>query len=351
MRAQFPLQYKCATASHVVQHHKLKIERLNFPNMNRHKLKNSLIQYAGLLGVLVALVIVFSISSRGFYRPSTFFSIANQNADLIFLSVGMTLVLIIGGIDLSVGSVLALCSAVMAVLAVQMSWSLWLAIPVGLFAGAVCGLLTGTISIKFGIPSFIVSLGMLEIARGTTKSISNSQTIYIGSSIEPFGEPFQSLHLSPAFLIAVLSVAVGQFVLSRTIYGRYWIAIGANPDAVRMAGIKAAPYSVSVFVISGILCGLAGLAQTSLLSAANPNAAVGIELSAIAACVIGGTSLSGGRGSVISSFIGVLIIAVLQTGLAQLGVSDSNKQIITGSVIIVAVLFDALRSRWGKSHG
>ena len=105
-----------------------------------------------------------------------------------------------------------------------------------------------------------------------------------------------------------------------------------------------------MFVISGALCGVAGLAQTARLSAADPNAAIGIELSAIAACVIGGTSLMGGRGSVISSFIGVLIIAVLQTGLAQLGVSDANKQIITGTVIVVAVLLDALRSRWGKEH-
>lgn len=154
--------------------------------------------------------------------------------------------------------------------------------------------------------------------------------------------------LSPAFLLAIAAVAVGQFLLVRTVFGRYCVAIGTNEEAVRMSGIRTAPYSIAVFAISGLLCGMAGLAQTSRLSSADPNAGIGIELSAIAACVIGGTSLMGGRGSVVSSFIGVLIIAVLQTGLAQVGVSDANKQIITGAVIVVAVLLDAIRTRWRR---
>jgi ribose transport system permease protein len=135
------------------------------------------------------------------------------------------------------------------------------------------------------------------------------------------------------------------------VIGRYWIAIGTNAEAVRMSGIRTAGYSIAAFALSGFFCGLAGLSLTSRLSSADPNAAIGMELSAIAACVIGGTSLMGGRGSVIGSFLGVLIIAVLQTGLAQLGVSDANKQIITGGVIVLAVLLDALRSRWGKTLG
>lgn len=142
-----------------------------------------------------------------------------------------------------------------------------------------------------------------------------------------------------------MAVFAGQFLLTRTVLGRYCIAIGTNAEAVRMSGIRAAPYSIAVFAKSGLMCGLAGLAQTSRMSTADPNAAVGLELSAIAACVNGGTGLMGGRGSVVSSFIGVLIIAVLQSGLAQLGISDANKQIITGSVIVAAVLIDALRAR------
>lgn len=312
---------------------------------NRFSIKNAVVQYAALSSVLMLLIALFSFSSENFFQTSTLVAIANQIPDLTFVAVGMTLVLIIGGIDLSVGSVLAVSSAVLGVLMARHGWPLWTAFPLCLVAGAGCGLFNGLIAIGFRIPSFIVTLGMLEIARGLTKVITDSQSIYVGKPIEGFGEPLPGLSLSPAFLSAVVAVIVGQFLLTRTVFGRYCIAIGTNAEAVRMSGIRAAPYSIAVFVISGLMCGLAGLAQTSRLSTADPNVAVGLELSAIAACVIGGTSLMGGRGSVVSSFIGVLIIAVLQTGLAQLGVTDANKQITTGIVIVLAVLFDAIRTR------
>lgn len=310
----------------------------------------TLIQYAGLLGVLVLLVGVFGILSDNFLQTPTFISIANQIPDLTLVAVGMTLVLIVGGIDLSVGSVLALSSAVLGALMVDHDYSLWAAIPFCVLSGAACGLFNGTVSVLAGIPSFIVTLGMLEIARGATKVVTDSETKYIGSAVEVIGEPIAGILLSPAFLLAVAAVIGGQFLLSRTVFGRYCIAIGTNAEAVRMSGIRSAPYSIAVFVICGMLCGLAGLTHTSRLSTADPNAAIGIELAAIAACVIGGTSLMGGRGNVVNSFLGVLIIAVLQTGLAQIGVSDPMKQIITGSVIIIAVLLDAFRSRWGNQN-
>ena len=318
--------------------------------MDGRKWRHNAIEYVGLLGVLAMLVVVFGLGSKNFLQLSTFISIANQIPDLILVAVGMTLVLVVGGIDLSVGSLLALGSAVVGIMMADFGWPLWAALPICLMATSLCGLCNGVISIGFGIPSFIVTLGMLEMARRLTKLITSSQTKYIGSRVETFGEPLPVIQLSPAFLLAVAAVILAQFLLTRTVFGRYCIAIGTNREAVRMSGVRAAPYSIAVFVMSGFLCGLAGLAQTSRLSSADPNAAVGLELSAIAACVIGGTSLMGGRGSVISTFIGVLIIAVLQTGLAQLGVSDANKQIITGAVIIVAVLFDVLRSKWdGKA--
>lgn len=316
--------------------------------MRRQVIKDVLLQYGGLCVVLAIMVGVFSLLSENFLQDSTFTSIANQIPDLTLVAVGMTFVLVIGGIDLSVGSMLALSSAVLGALMVDAGWPLWAAVPFCLLTGAICGLFNGSISIGFGIPSFIVTLGMLEIARGATKVVTSSQTKYIGSRVEAIGEPLPYLNLSTAFLLALGTVLLGQFLLSRTVFGRYCVAIGTNEEAVRMSGIRTAPYSIAVFTLSGLLCGLAGLAQTSRLSSADPNAAIGLELSAIAACVIGGTSLMGGRGSVISSFIGVLIISVLQTGLAQVGVSDANKQIITGSVIVVAVLVDALRNRFRK---
>ncbi|WP_218933736.1 ABC transporter permease [Rubripirellula lacrimiformis] len=309
----------------------------------------SVIQYAGLVGVLVLLVIVFGSLSENFLQWSTFISIANQVPDLTLIAVGMTLVLVVGGIDLSVGSILAFSSAVLGALMVDWQWSLWASIPFCVAAGAACGLFNGCVSVLARIPSFIVTLGMLEIARGATKLVTDSQTKYIGSAVEGIGEPIAGLSLSPAFLMAITAVIGGQLLLTRTVFGRYCIAIGTNAEAVRMSGISAAPYAIGVFVISGALCGLAGLTYASRLSTADPNAAIGIELSAIAACVIGGTSLMGGRGSVVNSFLGVLIIAVLQTGLAQIGVSDPMKQIITGCVIVIAVLLDALRSRLDTS--
>ncbi len=316
--------------------------------MKRNRIVQLSMEYGALLLVLALIVVVFSMMSENFFQQSTMVSIANQIPDLTFIAVGMTLVLIVAGIDLSVGSVLALSSAVLGALMVDHGWSLWAAIPLCLLTGILCGLLNGIVSIGFGIPSFIVTLGMLEMARGATKVVTNSQTKYIGAAVEPIGEPLPGIMLSAAFLLAIAAVAVGQFLLVRTVFGRYCVAIGTNEEAVRMSGIRTAPYSIAVFAISGLLCGMAGLAQTSRLSSADPNAGIGIELSAIAACVIGGTSLMGGRGSVVSSFIGVLIIAVLQTGLAQVGVSDANKQIITGAVIVVAVLLDAIRTRWRR---
>lgn len=302
-------------------------------------------QYAALLGVLVLLVAVFGSLSNNFFSAATIRLIANQIPALTVVAVGMTFVLVVGGIDLSVGSLLALASSATAVLAVQHQWPLMLALLAGVALSAVCGLVNGSIVALGRIPSFIVTLGMLEIARGLAKSIANSQSIYIGSSVGWISDPL-ALGLSPAFILAVMIVLAGQFTLTRTVFGRYCIAIGTNQEAVRMSGINAKPYLISVFVISGVLCGVAGLMTTSLMSTANPNEGVGFELAAIAACVVGGTSLMGGRGSVIASFLGVLIIAVLQTGLAQLSVADPMKQVITGTVIVLAVLLDAARQKW-----
>ncbi len=306
-------------------------------------------QYAALLAVLGLLILVFGMMSDNFFAASTIRLIANQIPSLTVVAVGMTLVLIVGGIDLSVGSLLALGSSVLGVLMVQHAWPLWLAAIACILSAAVCGLISGTITSFGKIPSFIVTLGMLEIARGLAKIVTDSQSIYIGSSVGWIGDPMGSLGISPAFVFALAMVGIGQFVLSQTVFGRYCVAIGTNEEAVRMSGVNSKPYVISVFVISGVMCATAGIMTTSLMSTANPNEGVGFELSAIAACVVGGTSLMGGRGSVIASFLGVLIIAVLQTGLAQLSVADPMKQVITGSVIVIAVLLDALRQKWSRS--
>ena len=309
-------------------------------------LRFELTSYLGLIGALAAMIALFSALSSHFFTYETFVTIANQIPDLVVMAVGMTFVLIIAGIDLSVGSVLALSASAVSVVALQWHWSAIPAAFVGLLVAAVAGSLTGLVTVGWKIPSFIVSLGVLEMARGLAYQLTNSRTAYIGSTFDWLANPF-AVGISPAFVIAMVVMVLAQVVLRRTVFGRCLIGIGTNETAVRLAGIDPRPYKVIVFALMGALAGLASLFQVSRLEAADPNAGAGIELQVIAAVVIGGTSLMGGRGSVISTFFGVLIISVLAAGLAQIGASEPTKRIITGMVIVVAVVFDTYRSRRG----
>lgn len=299
--------------------------------------------YLGLVAVLVVLVAIFSGLSEYFFSRLTFQTIANQIPPLVVVSVGMTLVLAVAGIDLSVGSVLAFSSAVLGVVLVDGNGGLGLGIVACLLVGLGCGVFNGWVSVRWAIPSFIVTLGMLEIARGGAYLVTGSQTKYIGAAIAPLSAPIEGLGLSPAFFAAMVVVGAGHVLLTRTVFGRYMIAIGTNEQAVRLSGIDPRPVLVGVFALAGLLSGLGGVFQTAYLESADPNAGLGMELAAIAAVVIGGTSLMGGRASVVNSFFGVLIIVVLQTGLAQIGADEPTKRMITGGVIILAVIVDAYR--------
>ncbi len=301
--------------------------------------------YPGLLGVLFTLIVLFSLMSEHFFSVVTFTTLANQLPALTVIAVGMTFVLIVAGIDLSVGSVMAFSGAVLGLALIDGNLSLWLAWPLCLGAGLLCGLINGFITTRWVIPSFIVTLGMLEIARGGAYLLTSSQTKYIGSSVEPISAPLAGIGLSPALLLSVLVVIGGQILLSRTVFGRYMIAIGSNEEAVHLSGINVRFWKLLVFALCGLLAGLGGLFHVAYLQSADPNAGIGLELAAIAAVVIGGTSLAGGKGSVVNTFIGVLIIGVLQTGLAQIGVSEPSKRVITGLVIISAVILDVYRNR------
>jgi ribose transport system permease protein len=219
---------------------------------------------------------------------------------------------------------------------------------IGCFAvGIICGAINGLVVIKWRLPSFIVTLGMLEAARGATYLVTQSRTIYISRFLEWITDPL-ILGLSRGFFLAVAIVITGQLALSFTVFGRYIVAIGTNEEAVRLSGIDPRPVKLSVFILCGFLVSVAAIIHTARLSSANPNAGYGLELQAIAAVVIGGTSLMGGTGSVVSSFFGVLIIAVLGTGLAQVGAQESTKRLITGCVIVAAVILDYYRHRIHK---
>jgi ribose transport system permease protein len=305
--------------------------------------------YLGMALALVGLVVFFGLKADNFFTLTTFRTMANQVPDITIIAVGMTLVLIIAGIDLSVGSVMALAGAVLGLCLIRFNLPLPVAVAACLLVGVLCGLVNGLLVISWSVPSFIVTLGMLEIARGAAYLVTDSRTIYIGAPVEIIAEA-SILGLSLPFILAVLIVAAGQLTLSRSVFGRYLIAIGTNEEAVRLSGIDPRPLKCAVFVLCGFLTSVAAVIHTARLSSADPNAGYGLELQAIAAVVIGGTSLMGGRGSVVGSFFGVLIIAVLGTGLAQIGAQESTKRLITGCVIVAAVILDQYRHRIRKSH-
>jgi ribose transport system permease protein len=305
-----------------------------------------ILEYIAMLAIWLALVLLFGLLSENFLSARTFIALANRIPALTVISAGMTLVLIIAEIDLSVGSLLGLCGSMFGVALIDFHSPLWLAILLCLAIGFAAGAVNGIISVCLGIPSFIVTLGMLEIARGLSYLATHSQTKYIGSAVGTLSEPIGNLGISAAFLLAVFVIVIGQLVLSRTVFGRYLISIGTNQEAVRLAGINTKLPKIAVFALIGLLSGLGGIFYTSHLGASDPNAGTGLELSAIAAVVIGGTSLMGGRGSVMNTFFGVLIIATLEAGLAQIGASEPTKRVITGSVIVAAVILDAWRHQF-----
>ena len=308
------------------------------------RVRGLLTDYLGMAVALVVLLIVFGIAAENFFTLTTFRTIANQLPDTAVAAVGMTFVLIIAGIDLSVGSVLALSGAVLGIGLVNWGLPLVAAVLLCLLVGLACGAVNGLIVVRWRLPSFIVTLGMLEAARGAAYFVTQSRTIYVGGPVEVITGT-AVLGLSLPFLLALAVVAAGQLALSRTVFGRYLIAIGTNEEAVRLSGINPGPLKLAVFVLCGLLTSVAAVIHTARLSSADPNAGNGLELAAIAAVVIGGTSLMGGRGSVVRSFFGVLIIAVLGTGLAHVGAQESTKRLITGCVIVAAVVLDHYRHR------
>jgi len=303
--------------------------------------------YLGMALVLAILLAIFGTSSRNFFSAATFRMIAGQVPDITILAVGMTLVLIIGGIDLSVGSVMALCGAVLGKCLMTWSVPLPLAVCVCMGIGLACGTANGLVVITWKLPAFIVTLGMLEIARGATFLVTGYRTIDTAATLEKITET-NIAGIPVPFMLALLIVGLGQLVLSRSIFGRYLLAIGTNEEAVRLSGVDTRRIKVAVFALCGFLAGVAAVIQTARINSANPNVGVGWELQAIAAVVIGGTSLMGGRGSVIGSFFGVLIIAVLSTGLDQVGAEEYVKRMITGTAIVAAVVLDYYRNRLSR---
>lgn len=306
-------------------------------------------EYLGLTLALAGLIAFFGLTTRHFFSATNFATIANQIPAAILVATGMTYVLIIAEIDLSVGSVLGFCGCLLGVLVAHHGWPLGVAVGATLLAGVACGAFNGWVALRWRLPSFIVTLGMLEMARGGAHFLTGSRTEYLGARVAGIADA-RLFGLSVPFILAVGVALTAQLVLTRTIFGRHLIAIGTNEEAVRLAGIDPRPRKLAVFMITGFLVALAAVVDVSRFQSANPNDGIGFELQAIAAVVIGGTSLMGGRGSVLSSLFGVLIIAILNAGLAAMGARDETKRLVTGAVIIAAVIVDHYRRRWSRGR-
>lgn len=294
--------------------------------------------------LLGALVVLFSVLNDHFWSLATLQTVTNRIPSLALAALGMTFVLVAGGIDLSVGSVSAVAGAVFGWCLADRGVGVPVACGAAVAAALACGLVNGALVNALRMPSFIVTLGLLEAARGVAYLITDSQTKYLGERLALLqATPVAGLSL--AFFLAVGLTLAAHVVLTSTVFGRQTVAVGTNEEAARLVGISPPRIRAVVFALSGVLAGLAGLCHVARLGAADPNAGSGLELAAIAAAVIGGTSLMGGRGSMLATFVGVLIIATLEAGLAHLGVSEPMKRVVTGVVIIGAVGAEATRAR------
>lgn len=298
-------------------------------------------------GVLVVLLVVFgalTLLSDDFLTANNLANLARQVSIYGIIAIGQLLVILTGGIDLSTGSILGLSGAVTAQLIVD-GVPVVPAIALGLLIGAALGLFTGFVVTRFKLPPFIATLGMLGIARGIVLVITNANTV------QGLPDSFQQLAngtvagVPNLLILFVLIAAAAAFVLKRTVFGRYVYAVGSNAEAARLAGVPVRLVTVCVYVIAGLLSAVGGILLTSRLGAGVPTAGTGFELQAIAACVIGGASLSGARGSAIGAACGALLIGVLNNGGNLLAVNSFSLQIAIGALILVAVAFDQLNNR------
>jgi ribose transport system permease protein len=305
-------------------------------NKNRYRFRG-LIDSLGMCAVLAALIIFFSIKSPRFLTATNFSSITTQIPADILIAVGMTFVLIIAGIDLSVGSVVGVAGAVVGLCIGHAGMPLPVAILGGLAAGLLCGAINGLVIVRWSLPPFIVTLGMLEVARGATFLLTGTQTIYLGSKIGGLAN-VQLGSVSSLFVLAIAVVIGGQLVLARTAFGRHMVAIGTNERAAYLSGINTSRIKLAVYALSGLLCSVAALINMTRTSSADPNAGTGSELAAIAAVVIGGTSLMGGRGGVIFTLIGTLIIGYIGKILSLRGAEEHVRLLAKGGIIVIAVL-------------
>ncbi|MFT5786314.1 MAG: ribose transport system permease protein [Ascidiaceihabitans sp.] len=304
---------------------------------------------------LVILLIGFSIASPNFMQTSNMIAILQATSVNGVLAIAATLVIITGGIDLSVGTLMTFTAVMTGVVLTNVGLPLPLGVLAGISTGAFAGFISGSLVAKMKIPPFIATLGMMLILKGLSLVISGTRPIYFNdtpgfdliSRGSLIGEVFPALPIPNGVLILFLVAGVTSYILSRTVLGRYCFALGSNEEAVRLSGVNTNNWKIAIYTLSGAIVGIAGLIIASRLNSAQPALGLGYELEAIAAVVIGGTSLSGGRGTIVGTLIGALIMAVLLNGLRILSVAQEWQTVVTGAIIILAVYADTVRRRKG----
>jgi ribose transport system permease protein len=298
-------------------------------------------------GALIILFAVFSTLSEYFLNFDNVVDILLATAVNGVLALGVTFVITTGGIDLSVGTVMTLSAVLCAETIAKWHGPIALGIVVGIATGAACGLVNGLVIAKLKLPPFIATLGMFYAARGLALVISHSAPVYLTD--EP---AFLSLVMGKAvpgvpnvvlFFFAVAAVAA--VVLGRTVLGRYTVALGSNEEATRLSGVPTDRWKIAVYTLGGTFTGLAGVLIAGRIGSAQPSLGAGYELDAIAAAVIGGTSLSGGQGTILGTVIGACVMSTLTNGLRLLSVPQEWQMVITGVILVLAVFLDVLRRR------
>ncbi len=315
--------------------------------------RSTLIQEYGIFLAFLLLAVILSVSNPYFLTPGNISNVLLQTSINGVLAIGMTFVILTRGIDLSVGSVVALAGMVSASFATTSAtagiagapYPFVLALAIGILVGVACGTLVGIIVSRFSVPAFVATLGMLSAARGMTLIYGGGKPVpaltpefrWIGTG-NILGIPM------PVILLAIV-FAASWWILTRTRFGRYVYAVGGNPHAAKTSGINVTRIRFLVYVISGALSGLAGMMLSARTGSALPQAGIAYELDAIAAVVIGGTSLSGGVGRVTGTLIGALIIGVMNNGLDLMGIQSYYQQVLKGALIVGAVMLDQKRNQ------
>ena len=314
---------------------------------NLQKALNVLGPFIGLIFVIAIFSLIPEVQGR-FLRAGNFKSVATQSVIVALGALGMTLIIISGGIDLSAASNIALSSVITAY-AVNAGVPPLIALVLGILTGGLVGLFNGTLVTRLRLVPFIVTLGMMGIARGMAKWIAGNQKIdapmtWVNELMAKSPRPSWLL-MAPGVSIVIIFAVAMAIVLRYTVFGRHVFAIGSNESTARLCGIRTNRAKILIYTIAGLFCGLSGVMEFSRLTVGDPTVAVGLELDIIAAVVIGGGSLSGGEGSILGTMIGVLIMSFLRNGCTMMGWPNYIQEIIIGVIIVVAVTLDRLRHR------